>query len=71
MNALKSLLESPQLEFLMEAHNGLSAKIAAEAGFQGIWASGLAMSASLGVRDNNEISWTQVLEVLEFIWVME
>ncbi len=51
----------------MEAHNGLSAKIVQEAGFKGIWASGLSMSAQLGVRDSNEASWTQVLEVLEFM----
>lgn len=51
----------------MEAHNGLSAKIAEEAGFPAIWASGLSMSAALGVRDNNEASWTQVLEVAEFM----
>jgi phosphoenolpyruvate phosphomutase len=61
------LLDSSELEFLMEAHDGLSAKIVEEAGFKGIWASGLCMSASLGVRDNNEASWTQVLEVLEFM----
>jgi phosphoenolpyruvate phosphomutase len=61
------MLESPQLEFLMEAHNGLSARIAEEAGFRGLWASGLSISASLGVRDNNEASWTQVLEVVEFM----
>jgi len=64
---LRALLESPHLEFLMEAHDGLSAKIVERAGFQGIWASGLSMSAALGVRDNNEASWTQVLEVLEFM----
>jgi phosphoenolpyruvate phosphomutase len=63
----KNLLHSDQTEFLMEAHDGLSAKIVEEAGFRGIWASGLCMSASLGVRDNNEISWTQILEVLEFM----
>lgn len=51
----------------MEAHSGLSAKIAQEAGFKGIWASGLSMSAAMGVRDNNEASWTQVLEVLEYM----
>ncbi|MFO1445080.1 phosphoenolpyruvate mutase [Bacillus sp. Bva_UNVM-123] len=65
---LKHLLNSPQKpEFLMEAHNGLSAKVVEEAGFKGIWASGLSISASLGVRDNNEASWTQVLDVLEFM----
>jgi len=63
----KQLLGSRQLEFLMEAHSGLSARIAEEAGFQGLWGSGLSISAALGVRDNNEASWTQVLEVLEFM----
>ena len=50
---LREMLLSPELEFIMEAHNGLSAKIVEEAGFKGIWASGLSMSAALGVRDNN------------------
>ena len=64
---LRGLLRAPALSFIMEAHNGLSAKIVEEAGFEGIWASGLSMSAALGVRDNNEASWTQVLEMLEFM----
>ena len=64
---LKTLLHSQKPEFLMEAHNGLSAKIVEEAGFKGIWASGLSISASMGVRDNNEASWTQVLNILEFM----
>jgi phosphoenolpyruvate phosphomutase len=63
----KNLLTSHHLEFLMEAHNGLSAKIVEEAGFKGIWGSGLAISAAMGVRDSNEASWTQVLEVVEFM----
>lgn len=64
---LRALLDPARLDFIMEAHNGLSARIAEEAGFPAIWASGLAISASLGVRDNNEASWTQVLEVVEFM----
>lgn len=64
---LRALIESPDLEFLMEAHDGISAKIVEQAGFKGIWASGLSVSAAMGVRDNNEASWTQVLEVLEFM----
>lgn len=63
----KKLLLSPKLEFICEAHNGLSAKIVEEAGFHGIWASGLSISAQFGVRDNNEASWTQVLDNLEFM----
>ncbi|MBS4195030.1 phosphoenolpyruvate mutase [Lederbergia citri] len=65
---LKHLLNSPQNpDFIMEAHNGLSAKVVEEAGFKGIWASGLSISATMGVRDNNEASWTQVLDILEFM----
>lgn len=64
---LRNLISSKQLEFIMEAHSALSAKIVEEAGFKGIWASGLSISAAMGVRDNNEASWTQVLEVLEFM----
>ena len=63
----KQLLNSDKLEFLMEAHNGLSAKIVEEAGFKGIWGSGLTISASTGVRDSNELSWTQVLDIIEYM----
>lgn len=64
---LKKMLQSSHTEFLLEAHNGISSRIVEEAGFSGIWASGLSISASLGVRDSNEASWTQVLEVVEFM----
>jgi len=64
---LRRMLESDRLEFLMEAHNGLSARIVREAGFSGIWASGLSIAAQFGVRDNNEASWTQVVDMLEFM----
>lgn len=65
--ALKSIVTSADLEILMEAHNGLSAKIVEEAGFKGIWASGLSISAAQGVRDNNELSWSQVLDIIEYM----
>ena len=45
---LRAMLASGDLEFLMEAHNGISSKIVEETGFKGIWASGLSMSAGLG-----------------------
>ncbi len=63
----RNLLFSEQLEFICEAHNGLSAKVVEEAGFKGIWASGLTISAQFGVRDNNEASWTQILDNVEFM----
>ena len=65
--SLKTLIQSADLEFLMEAHNGLSAKIVAETGFKGIWASGLTMSSSLGLRDCNEASWSEVLQQVEYM----
>jgi phosphoenolpyruvate phosphomutase len=64
---LRAMLDPGKLDFMMEAHSGLSARIAADAGFEALWASGLSMSASLGVRDNNEASWTQVLDVVEYM----
>ncbi|MEE2982973.1 MAG: phosphoenolpyruvate mutase [Pseudomonadota bacterium] len=64
---LRSLLTSTDLEFMLEAHNGISARIVEEAGFRGIWASGLALSAQFGVRDNNEASWTQIVGMAEFM----
>jgi len=64
---LKDMLTSNSLEFLMEAHNGLTAKIVERTGFKAIWASGLSISTSFGVRDRNEASWTQVLDTVEFM----
>lgn len=64
---LRNLLDSTDTEFILEAHSGLSARIVEEAGFKGIWGSGLALSAQHAVRDNNELSWTQVLDQLEFM----
>jgi phosphoenolpyruvate phosphomutase len=63
----RRLLQGRELEFLLEAHNGVSARIGEEAGFKALWAGGLCMSAQYGVRDSNEASWTQVLEMLEFM----
>ncbi|MFQ5678240.1 MAG: phosphoenolpyruvate mutase [Gemmatimonadota bacterium] len=65
--ALRELLCSSRLEFFMGVQNALSAKVAEEAGFPGLWASGLGISAQFGVRDSNEASWTQVVETLEFM----
>lgn len=64
---LRKLLNSNKLEFILEAHNGMSARIVENAGFKGIWGSGLSMSAQFGVRDSNEASWTQVVDMLEFM----
>lgn len=63
--SLSALIRSQELEFVMEAHDGLSAAIAARAGFKALWASGLSISSSLGYRDANEASWTQMVDVVE------
>ena len=63
----KQLLNSGQVDYFMEAYNALSGKIVEEAGFQGIWGSSLSLSASMGVRDNNEASWTEILNIIEYI----
>jgi phosphoenolpyruvate phosphomutase len=64
---LRKIIQSNGTELLLEAHNGISATIVEEAGFPGIWASGLTISAQCGVRDSNELSWTQVLSVCELM----
>ncbi len=64
---LRRLVSRPEIAFLMEAHDGISARIAAEAGFEAVWASGLTTSASFGVRDNNELSWSQVVDHVGFM----
>jgi glycerol-3-phosphate cytidylyltransferase len=64
---LRQLLNSKKTSIIMEAHSGISAKIVNKTGFQGIWGSGLSISASLGVRDANEASWSQVVSVVEYM----
>lgn len=60
---LRGLFAAPEPAYLMGAHDGLSARIVAEAGFSGIWASGLCMSTVLGARDGDEVSWGELLDL--------
>ncbi|WP_340622028.1 phosphoenolpyruvate mutase [Xenorhabdus siamensis] len=64
MNIKEKLKKNINTQF-MEAHNGLSAKIVEQIGFKAIWASGLSISASMGLSDRNEASWSQVINVIE------
>ena len=66
--ALRKLVTRPSISFLMEAHSGLAARVAEEAGFEGLWGSGLSISALNGVRDANELS---VSEVVHQVSVMQ
>lgn len=62
-NPLKERLASSDLVTLMSAHNPLSARLAEEAGFDGIWASGFELSAAYGVPDASLLSFTQHLDM--------
>jgi phosphoenolpyruvate phosphomutase len=64
---LKRLLDSDEVTYALEAHHAASALIAEEVGFKVIWASGLTLSASLGHRDCNELSWTNLCEQFEYM----
>jgi len=64
---LRDLLTGPGVGYLMEAHDGLSARVIDGSDLDGVWASGLGISASLGLRDCNEASWTQLLASVESI----
>jgi phosphonopyruvate hydrolase len=60
---LKDKISSRDLVALMSAHNPLSARLAEESGFDGIWASGFELSAAYGVPDASLLSPTQHLDM--------
>jgi phosphoenolpyruvate phosphomutase len=61
---LKQKIADTGLVHVMAAHSPLSARLAAEAGFDGIWASGFELSALYGLADVSLISMTQHLDML-------
>ncbi len=64
---LKTLLKAKGVSYVMEAHHAASAILAERAGFPAIWASGLTLSAALGHRDCNELSWTEISAQFEYM----
>lgn len=60
-NTLRERIAGGGLAVVMAAHNPLSARLAEEAGFDGIWASGFELSAAYGVPDASLLSWSQHL----------
>jgi phosphoenolpyruvate phosphomutase len=60
---LREILTRPKLARIMGAHNPLSARLAAEAGFDGIWSSGLEISAAAGVPDANILAMPECLDI--------
>ena len=59
---LRELFTKKTLTRIVGAHNGLSAKLVERAGFDGVWASGLEISASYGIPDASLVSMYQFLE---------
>lgn len=58
---LRELLSGDRVVRIMGAHNGLSAKLAEQAGFDAVWASGLEISATYAVPDANILTMTENL----------
>ena len=59
----RQVLAKSGLVEAMAAHSPLSAMLAAEAGFDAIWASGFELSAMYGVPDVSVVSMTQHLDM--------
>jgi phosphoenolpyruvate phosphomutase len=66
-NALKEKIAAGRLVTVMSAHNPLSARLAEEAGFDGVWASGFELSAAYGVPDASLLSFSQHLDMTRAI----
>lgn len=64
---LRRLLGSAEPEFALEVHDGLSARIVERCGFPCLWASGLTLSTTHGVRDASEVAWSEVIGRVELI----
>jgi phosphoenolpyruvate phosphomutase len=58
---LRELFSNPGFFKIIGAHNGLTAKLVENAGFQGVWASSLEVSASHAVPDANILTMTDYL----------
>jgi phosphoenolpyruvate phosphomutase len=58
---LNALLKKPGLIRLAGAHNALGAKLVERAGFDGVWSSGLEISASYGVPDAGILTMSEFL----------
>jgi len=64
---LREKVAAAELVQIMAAHSPLSAVLAEEAGFDGLWASGFELSALYGLPDVSLLSMTQHLEMVRAI----
>lgn len=61
---LREKMAARGLAHVMAAHSPLSARLAEEAGFDGLWASGFELSALYGLADVSLVSMTQHLDMV-------
>src|SRR5256885_16947848 len=66
-SALRRLFAGPKPIVIAGAHNGLSARLVEEAGFDGVWASGFEISATYGVPDASILTMTETLDAARTI----
>jgi phosphoenolpyruvate phosphomutase len=64
---LRDIIAREGLAHAMSAHNPLSARLAGQAGFHAVWASGFELSAAYGVPDASLLSMTQHLDMTRAI----
>ena len=65
--SLSAKLAAGGLVRVMAAHSPLSARLAEEAGFDGLWASGFELSALYGLADMSLITMTQHLDMVRAV----
>src|SRR5690349_20335773 len=64
---LRELMARPGPIVIIGAHNGLSARIGEQAGFDGLWATGFEISASYAVPDANILTMAENLSVAKMM----
>ncbi len=62
---LQELLKRPEPAWVLGAHDALSAKLAQEAGFDAIWASGFGISAANAMPDANILTMSESLAAVQ------
>lgn len=65
--SLRARMAQPGPIVTIGAHNGLSARLGAEAGFEAIWASGFEISASHGIPDANILTMAENLDAAKMM----
>jgi phosphoenolpyruvate phosphomutase len=63
-SSIRNIIAANGIASVMAAHSPLSAYLAEEAGFDGIWASGFELSALYGLPDVSLVSMTQHLDMV-------